>query len=303
MESDWDKTRAVLFSLLLHGLVVGLLFAGLLWQPLPRAEAAAGPPIQASLVSSPQQSANLAKEIRALERETTPDQAPPKTEPKPQDAPQPQQMVPQAQLPKPDTVNQEEVRRDADLEALRKARAEQEERHRQAQVDLSRKQEQEQEEIRQRQLAALEKERSDNARKMLLAEQRMKQDQNLRAQLSLNNAPAVVAPNAPAHPPAGNNGNKKNLVDDYRNAIKAVVHQNWHPQNVSPGVHCIVHFKQIPGGEVIGDLAYGDCPFDATARASVEDALKRTPLPYAGYESVFQREGTIDMCAPEDACQ
>src|SRR5689334_13390834 len=136
MESDWDKTRAVLFSLLLHGLVVGLLFAGLLWQPLPTAEAAAGPPIQASLVSSPQQSAELAKEIRALERRTTPAPAPVKAEPKPQDAPQPPQPIPQAQLPRPDTVDQEEVRRDAELEALRKARAEQEERHRQAQVDL-----------------------------------------------------------------------------------------------------------------------------------------------------------------------
>jgi colicin import membrane protein len=302
METAWDKTRAVLFSLLLHGLVVGLLFVGLFWQQLPNAEAAAGPPIEASLVSAPQQAAELAKEIRALERKTAQEQAPPKPEPRPQDVPQPPQPIPQAQIPKPDTVDQDEVRKLAEQAAAQKQLQEQEERRKQGQIDLSRKQEQAQEESRQRQLAALEKERADNARKMMLADQKMKQDQNLTAQLALNNPPRMVAPNAPSRAPAGNNAGNSGLAERYKAAIKEVVHNNWHPQDVPPGIHCSTHYKQLPGGEVF-DVTFGACPYDAAARASVEDALKRTPLPYAGFEPVFQREGTIDVCDPEDACR
>jgi colicin import membrane protein len=304
METAWDKTRAVLFALLLHALVVGLLFVGLLWQPLPKAEAAEGPAIEASLVSSPRQSAELAKEIRALERRTAQDEthSPPKPEPRPQNAPRPPQPIPQARIPRPDTVDQDEVRRLAEQRDAQKRLQEQDERRKQAQLDLSRKQEQAQEEIRQRQLADIQKKLADAARQVKLHEQALKQLRDQQTQLALNNTPRITAPNAPPRPPAGNNGRANNLADQYLQAIRAVVNANWRHDNIPEGVHCIVTFRQMRGGEVFGSLVFGDCPFDAAARASVEDALHRTPLPYAGYEPVFQPTGTIDLCYPEEAC-
>ena len=96
METTWDKLRAVVFAVGLHVLVVGLLFIGLA-RPVTASADAAGPIIQATLVSSPQQSAAIAKAIKALDQKTAPDTAPPlpKPEPKQQDVPQ-QQLAPQA---------------------------------------------------------------------------------------------------------------------------------------------------------------------------------------------------------------
>jgi colicin import membrane protein len=309
METTWDKLRAVLFAVGLHVLVVGLLFVGLLTQAVPVSADAEGPIIEASLVSSPQQSAAIAKAIKALDQKAVQDATPPpppRPEPKPQDVqPPPQQLAPQAPLPKPDTVDQEEVRRVAEQAAEQKKLQEQEERRKQAQIDLTNKQQQQlaqQELERQKQLADIRKQRADAERQVKLETQRLKQLQDQRAQLALNSAPPRTVPNALPHPQAGNNGAANTLAEKYRQAIRAVVNQNWRHENVPDSVHCRVTFRQLPGGEVFGPLTFDDCPFDAAARASVEDALHRTPLPYAGFESVFQRQGTIDLCYPEEAC-
>ena len=301
METGRDKLRAVAYALGLHALLIGLLFVGLL---MPRSTAladAAGPPIEAALVSAPQQATSLAHEIRALERKTSPEPAPqPRAEPQPQQSPQPPQPIPQARLPKPDTVDQQEVRRD-DLAAVRQQRQEQEERHKQAQIDLSRQQEQQQEEIRQRQLAEIRKQRSDAARTILLAEQRLKQLQDQAALVARNNAPAPATP-VPPRPQSGTNGASASQNAKYIQAIHDVLDQNWRNNDVPEGVHCHVQFTQArPTGEIT-HVVFGDCPFDADARATVE-ALKGVRLPYAGYENLFQPEVNIEMCYPEDACK
>ena len=304
METAWDKLRAVLFALLLHGLLVFLLFFGLLWQPLPRAEAASGPPIQATLVSAPQQAAEIAKEIRALERRTAQEPTPPKPEPKPQDAPQPQQPVPQTRLPQPDTVDQDAVRKLAEQRDEQKRLQEQEERRKQAQIDLDRKQEQQQAEIRQRQLAAIQKQREDAERQIRLHEQALRQLRDQQTQLALNNTPRRVAPTAPPHPPAGNNGRQQDLLAKYKQAIIDTTNNNWiHADEVPQQVHCRIRFTQIPGGEVI-DVKFLDCPFDAASRDSVDRAMHKTPLPYAGFESEFPklRQWELDFCYPTEAC-
>jgi colicin import membrane protein len=320
METTWDKLRAVLFALGVHAFAIGLLFSGLHCQRAPAMADAEGPVIEAMLVSSTQESAAAAKEIKAAERKlaqqsqqdaTPPPQ--PMPEPKPMDAPKPQQLAPQAQLPKPDTVDQQEVRRLAEQVAEQKKLQEQDERRKQEQVDLTNKQQQQQEaenrqrlaqqELeRQKQLADIRKLRADAKRKVKLEEQRLKQVQDQRAQLAQNVAPTPTS--APlAQPPSGNGGVNIGLKARYVLAIRSVVQQNWHTVNVPERVHCRVHFKQLPGGDVFGDPTFSDCPYDALARASVVDALKRTPLPYAGFEPVFDREGTIDMCYPDEECK
>jgi colicin import membrane protein len=62
-----------------------------------------------------------------------------------------------------------------------------------------------------------------------------------------------------------------------------------------------VRFVQIPGGEVI-NVEFIDCPYDAQGRESVERALRMTPMPYSGFEAVFERKVPIDFCYPDEAC-
>lgn len=319
METTGDKLRAVAFALGVHAFALALLFVGLWWQqPIPATDAQ-GPMVEATLVSSPQQSAAIAKAIASAEKQAAHrddhDAIPPpqpKPEPMPQDAPQPQQIAPQAPLPKPDTVDQDEVRRLADEAAAQKLQ-EQEERRKQAQVDLTNQQKQQQEAENRQRLAQQEldrqkllenirKQRADAERQVKLEAQKYKQLQDRATQLAQNNAPtATTAPASPPHPPAGNNAKSAALSAAYLKAIRDVVVMNWHTANVPKNVYCKVQFTQLPGGEVL-DVNFVDCPLDPASRETVLDALKRTPLPYAGFESVFQRQGTIKLCYPDEAC-
>jgi len=318
METTQDKVLAVVFALVLHAGVIGMLFVTLLWPQPPPVPDDEGPAIEATLVSAPQQSTAAAKAIQAAEQKVVqpPVSVPPPQptpEPKPQDAPQPQQLAPQVQLPKPDTVNQDEVRREADLAAMQKARQEQEERRKQEQVDLTKQLQQQQDaENRQRlaqqqleQQQKIAKELAAAARDVKLKEEAMKQLQDQAARVAQNGAQPVAA--ARPVPPQVSPGvttwsTKQKLAVGYMQAIREVANANWHHDNVPEKVHCHVELKQLVGGEVV-NVKFVDCPLDATGQASVEAALERTPLPYAGFESVFQPVVNIDMCYPEEACK
>lgn len=308
MPTQATKLRAVAGSLAIHLLIGFVLYWGLLMQPEVRNAAGQGLAIEATLITAPRSGpvAHARQHAPVLP-------APPKPQPPapavaaPQPQPNPLQMKSQTQLPKPDTVNQDEIRRDAQLAAER-AQKEQEERRRQAQIDLDRKQQQMEAESRQRQqladekakqLAKIRAARAEAERQVKLAAEKLKQDQDMRKMLAQNTAPAV----APVQRAAGRGSDDGGLLGKYLQAIRDTINQNWKRGNAPAGTHCTVHFKQMYGGDVIGNATFDNCPFDAAARASVEDALKKTPMPYAGFEKVFQREVTIDLCFPEEACK
>jgi colicin import membrane protein len=57
-----------------------------------------------------------------------------------------------------------------------------------------------------------------------------------------------------------------------------------------PGLPCKMRIVQLPGGEVMSVQFDASCPYDEAGKRSVEAAvLKAQPLPYAGFESVFNR--------------
>jgi colicin import membrane protein len=114
-------------------------------------------------------------------------------------------------------------------------------------------------------------------------------------------AQTTVAPSESAQTQAGSTGIGIDLEAEYRKAILQTANENWHHDGVPQNVHCHVQFKQSPGGDVF-DVVFLDCPLDPAGRTSVLEALKRTPLPYAGFESVFLPQSTLDMCYPEGAC-
>jgi colicin import membrane protein len=301
-DGDEGLLRPVLMALGLHlGLVVILLLAGW-WQPAPQVVSVAGPVVEASLVVSP---ADVAAAERAMQEAPKPaveEAAPPPQPlpaPRPEISPEQVQPAPQEQLPEPDTVDQEAVARLALEQQQAKEREEQEARRRQEQIDLTEREKQAETERRQRlreQLEAVRKEREAAERRTKMEEQRLQQLADRQAAPAPRPEPARDAVQA-----GGNNGVDTDLAAKYALAMHQTAQLNWNRALAPERVPCKVRFTQIPGGEVI-DVSFLSCGFDAQARESVERALRRSPMPYTGFEPVFARQIDLTFCYPEEAC-
>lgn len=298
-ENRTDTTLAVVIALLLHGGLVLLLLAAS-WFRAPLS-AAAGEPISADVIDPNALSASMRAALRA-DPVPLPDPAPPEPvqEPLPEEPlpdALPEEVVepqpdPQEQLPDPDTVDQQEVKPDAT--SADTAQREQEAKRRQSQVDLTERERQEQAQQRERnemqrqrdqQLEDIRRQRTQAQREAALAEAKLQQLADARAR----QASQVAASNA--SPPPGQGGQSPNLLGAYQQALKQAIRNNWtRPENVPAGVICKIVIRQIPGGRVIDAQVDPSCPYDEPGRRSVERAvLLAQPLPYEGFESVFNR--------------
>jgi colicin import membrane protein len=309
-ENRADTALAIVFALLLHAVPVLLLLVASLWRTPP--SAAAGEPISADVVDLNALSASMRSALRRepvplapaplqepLE-EPLPEEPLPEAleEPLPEETPPEQQLQPQEQLSDPDTVDQQEVKPDS--AAAETAAREQEARQRQAQVDLTERERQRQaeqkartamQEQRERQLADIRRQRTAAQRDAQLAEERLRQLADRRAQQASNTAAAN------ASPPPGDRGADAALRAAYIDALTKAIRMNWtQPENISSTVACKIVIRQIAGGEVIDAQVDPSCPYDEQGRRSVEAAvLKAQPLPYRGFESVFNRTLTINF--------
>lgn len=303
-EGNDDLATPVLMAVALHvAIVVVLLVAGW-WQPVPKMVSVAGPVVEASLVVSP-------ADVRAAEQtaqeapkpaEVAPVEAAPPPQPLP--APQPQtaqeqiQPEPQEAQPEPAPVDQEAVARLALEQEQAQEREEQEARRRQEQIDLTEREKQAEAERKQRlraQLEEIRKEREAAERRTRMEEQRLQQLADAQAK------PAPTPQPAPAAPAGGNNGTDTDLAARYALAMHQTADAAWNRALAPERVPCKVRFTQIPGGEVI-NVQFLACGFDDQARESVERALRRGPMPYAGFEPVFSRQIDLTFCHPQEAC-
>lgn len=85
------------------------------------------------------------------------------------------------------------------------------------------------------------------------------------------------------------------LKTQWLGVMQNTIKQNWRkPYTARSGVQCQVRIDLIPGGEVISAQLVGSCPWDTATQQSLIDAVNRSsPLPYKGYESVFERTGSL----------
>lgn len=76
----------------------------------------------------------------------------------------------------------------------------------------------------------------------------------------------------------------------YAKAVQHAIVQRWtRPDSVAEGQRCVLDIRQIPGGMVVEASVTADCEYDAVGQRSIQAAvLKAQPLPYAGFEDVFQ---------------
>ncbi len=241
-------------------------------------------------------------------------------EPRPQDAPTPQQHNAQERIAQPDTVDQERV--SALAISQEKASQEQEAKRRQEQIDLTerkRVEEAEQklrlakqqeetdrqkklaeeqrkaneakaEQERQQKIAEIRRKREQAERELKLAEQRQRQVADARARAQAAASSASPASGTPQASP-GQGGTSTDLTARYAAAIQQAVLNQWvRPDTIPRGQRCRLTIRQLPGGEVVDVQFAAGCPYDDAGRRSVEAAVLRAqPLPYRGFESVFQR--------------
>lgn len=307
-ETRADTAQAFGLALLLHALLFVLIFAGLWWTRPPEQSSAAGDPVSAELVDASALSAATLSELAnrpepVVEPEPLPpapqETAPvlqPLPEPLPEDSPVEPQRQAQEQIPDPDTVNQDAARRDAISEL--QAEREQEARRRQEQIDLTERLRQEEaekrrrlsemEQERQKQLADFRRQREQAANEARQAQERLDRIAERRARSASEEAARA---DAAASAPPGNQGVDEGLQARYAAALQDAILRNWtRPDNVPLGQRCRIVIRQIPGGQVIDAKVDPSCPYDELGRRSVEAAvLKAQPLPYAGFESVFNR--------------
>jgi colicin import membrane protein len=77
---------------------------------------------------------------------------------------------------------------------------------------------------------------------------------------------------------------------EYLALIGNRVERKWvQPASAKPGVECVVHVTQIPGGEVV-NVRVGECNGDAAVVRSIEAAVfSASPLPLPSDPSLFDR--------------
>ncbi|MFA0923269.1 cell envelope integrity protein TolA [Xanthomonas fragariae] len=326
--------RPVLLALVVHVLVALVFIAGWLWSPERSVEPAAGAPsMEASLDVSAAEARVARQALKATPVETPPpppallperapeDSVPPPQpipEPRPQDAPTPQQAQAQERVAQPDKVDQDRV--DALALSAEKAKQEQEAKRRQEQIDLTERKRQaeaeqklrlakQQEEAdakkkqaaaqqaadaeREKKIADIRRQREQATKEAALAEQKLRQVAAARAQQALSAAAATPQPTA------GQGGTNTDLYAKYAAAIQQKVLAQWvRPPSVPPGQKCTINIRQLPGGQVMEAKVAPGCPYDEAGQRSIEAAvLSAQPLPYRGFESVFQRDLTFVFTA------
>ena len=165
--------------------------------------------------------------------------------------------------------------------------------------ELRKKQEQERQDRlkkQQQELEQIRKKREDAERQRKIEEERLKQlDARKKAEADKQRQAKAEADlkqqmaNEQAQFRAGQLATKG---EEYYAAIQSQVTNNWYrPPTARSGLRCRLKIVQIPGGEVISAAISGTCNADEATRRSLIAAVERAaPLPYRGFEEVFERE-------------
>lgn len=301
MQGPQDQSGALLLSLAAHALLlVALWFATITcagWNAFVVAAklpeflvVECRKPID---VEGPVIEAMLMVDVGAPQVQPEPRPAPPPPPPQPKPPEPPREEPEVVPPPAEDPVEQERVARDGELPALEQQRREQEERRRREQRELEERERLAAvERERQRQLEDIRRQREQAERERQREEQRLAElDRRREIERQRMEQLADQERREQEGQRAGTGGTNTELLGRYSVALQQVVTQNWlRPDTALPGLQCTVRIIQVPGGEVVSAKVIPPCNGDDLTRRSLEAAVLRAqPLPYAGYEPVFER--------------
>ncbi len=110
-------------------------------------------------------------------------------------------------------------------------------------------------------------------------------------------AEAAMSGSASRSPESGESGVDAHLSERYATALNEAIDRAWtRPEAMALGEPCRITIHQRPGGGVIDVVVSASCPYDEAGRRSIEDGVRKAqPLPYAGFESVFETELILDF--------
>ena len=289
-EQNW---QAWLYTLALHSAFIALVWLASVWVFPENEQASQGEPVAATLSVSAEDMARAKEAIRAAELASA-SQVQPKPEPRPQTSTEVLQETAQDWVDQPDQTVQEEINRNAMQPS--DATEEQKLKQKQGQVELTDDIKKDvAEENRQR---LIKQQLADVKRQRAILQEAI-EAQKLDALAA--GTGAQVAGKAPERT-SGAGGNASSATAKYLAAINATARANWNTVQIPEQTRCQVEFTQIRGGEVI-DVAFRSCALDDKGRDSIERALSKTPMPYAGFESVFQRKVSLTFCYPDEVCK
>jgi colicin import membrane protein len=291
--------QAMLFTLALHFVLIGIVYLSSVWVLSSEEQPSSGQPVKATLSFSADDLAKAKSAIRRAElaAKDNPPSLQETASPRPQTATEQQQQVTQNWIDNPEQENQEAIIKNAAQNTDKQT--EQELKQKQGQVELTEDvkkdvAEENRQRLIQQRLDAVKKERIVATKQAQIAEQRLDE---LAAQ-ALKNAPNKT----PAEPMAGQAGNNDSLRSKYLSALNATARSNWNTVQIPQQSRCQVEFTQIRPGQVI-DVSFLNCSLNSAGRESVERALYKTPMPYTGFEAVFQRKVVLTFCYPNEVCR
>lgn len=281
MERGSDKAVSLLLAVGVHLVAAALMLLGLSFnKPV---ELGGDAPLQAVMV-----------DMSLLQALPKPAPAPPRPAPPPP-APQPEPAAatppPPAAEPAPQIIeDQAALRRQSELAAEQAAQAErlriQAERER-----IEKEKQREAERLKELEKVRAEREQAEAKRREEARKLEAVRQQQVRDAAERQAAEAAAAQAAAASRQADS------LLNQYAALIQQVVTENWRrPPNTPPGIRCTLNVRQIPGGEVIGVTIGRPCNATGAVQQSILDAVERaSPLPYSGFERVFERNLQFDF--------
>jgi len=294
MESFGDKLRAFGLALAVHIVCILAMLIGLWWTTESRPVSVPGPVIEVDLIgpTAAPRSVAVASPKLVTPKPVLPKPEPPKPEPpKPEPPKPPQEATPPPTEVHQDTVEQERITALA-AEKAEEAKREQEEKHRREQALLEEQQRKEEE--RKKQLADVRQQREAAEKALKLEKDKLAQLEDRqradRAKTEKQRVQQAVDQEAD-QAQTGAGGKDDDLAARYAAAIQSAVTNNWNrPDSANPGLRCTIEIVQIPGGELMSVTVGNPCNADQVTRNSIEQAVRKAaPLPYQGYEKVFQR--------------
>lgn len=175
-----------------------------------------------------------------------------------------------------ETLRQEQLRREAEQKKKEEEKRGEEKRQEQLKQEAERKkQETERKQQEEKKRQEEQKKQEEMAERKRLQEQQQTEERQLEAARAKEKLTSEMAI----------------LRARYQQAIFEKITRNWiRPVSSQAGNRCEVSISQIPGGEVI-NISVRSCTGDSIFQRSVENAVhKISPLPYEGFEKVFERE-------------
>lgn len=266
MTSQAGRWRPFILSVLLHGALVVMIFAGGWW-----VTSDSTPPLQTLAIEATVVDAREFGAPRPA-RQTV---AAPQPEPLPEVAPEPEpepETEPKPEPPKPEPVKPDRAKEKAEREAAAKRQAEAK---RKAEAEAKRKAEAEAE-------AKRKAEADAEAKRKAVAEaedKRIKAEREAELQRALN-----------AEEERRNASRLAGLGAQWAQAIQARVQRAWiRPPSAKTGLDCVVIVTQVPGGTVVR-AEVRSCNGDDAVKQSIEAAVFRaSPLPPPPDPALFER--------------